>query len=275
MTTQADTFRSLHARPGVLLCGNAWDVGTARLIQHAGFPAIETTSAGLSFATGRPDAAGLLSRSEMLDNAAAIVAGVSIPVSADLENGFGDAPATVAETIRMASALGLAGGSIEDATGRPDDPQYGFEAAVDRIRAAVEAAGTGFVLTARCDGYMHGRGDLADVIRRLQAFQEAGAEVLAAPGLPDRAAVETVARALDRPLALYVGLGEWQPDLADLAAVGVKRASVGSGLARIAMTAFLDAATEIQTTGRFTAVGKARPFRELNALFRTLNGGGG
>jgi 2-methylisocitrate lyase-like PEP mutase family enzyme len=273
MTTQADHFRSLHARPGVLLCGNAWDVGTARLIQHVGFPAIETTSAGLSFATGRPDAAGLLTRVEMLDSAAAIVAGVSIPVSADLENGFGDSPESVAETILMAMDRGLAGGSIEDATGRPDNPQYPFEAAVDRVRAAVEAAGTGFVLTARCDGYMHGRGDLADVIRRLQAFQEAGAEVLAAPGLPDRAAVETVARALDKPLALYVGLGEWQPDLSDLAAVGVKRASVGSGLARVAMTAFLDAATEIQATGRFTAIAGARPFREMNALFRLLNGG--
>jgi 2-methylisocitrate lyase-like PEP mutase family enzyme len=241
------------------------------LIQHVGFAAIETTSAGLAFATGRPDAAGLLTCGEMLDSAAAIAAGVSIPVSADLENGFGDTPESVARTIRMAVDRGLAGGSIEDATGRPDNPQYAFEAAVDRIRAAVEAAGTGFVLTARCDGYMHGRGDLGDVIRRLQAFQQAGAQVLAAPGLPDRAAVETVARALDRPLALYVGLGEWQPDLADLAAAGVKRASVGSGLARVAMTAFLDAATEIHATGRFTAVAQARPFRELNALFRMLN----
>ncbi len=271
MTTPADRFRALHARPGVLLCGNAWDIGTARLIEHAEFAAIETTSAGLSFATGRPDASGLLTRAEMLDSAAAIAAGVGIPVSADLENGFGDSPEAVAGTIRMAIDRGLAGGSIEDATGRSDDPQYGFEAAVDRIRAAVEAAGTRFVLTARCDGYMHGRGDLGDVIRRLQAFQDAGAEVLAAPGLPDRAAVETVARALDRPLALYVGLGTWMPDLADLAAVGVKRASVGSGLARVAVTAFLDAATEIQATGRFTAVAQARPFRELNELFRTLN----
>ncbi len=269
--TKAATLHELHRNPGVLLCGNAWDVGTARLVAHMGFPAIETSSAGLAFATGRPDAEGLITRTEMLESLGRIAAAVAVPVTADLENGFGDAPETVAETIALGMAFGLAGGSIEDATGRPDSPTYDIDLAADRIRAAAAAADGRFVLTARCDAYMHGRGDLADVIRRLQAYQEAGADVLAAPGLPSRTDLETLVRAVDRPVAVFVGLSDWQPDLAALTDIGVKRVSVGSGLARAALTGFLTAAREIKETGTFNQVAAAVPFRELNALFRTLH----
>jgi 2-methylisocitrate lyase-like PEP mutase family enzyme len=268
---KAATLLALHHAPGVLLCGNAWDVGTARLIAHLGFPAIETSSAGLAFSTGRPDAEGLITRTEMLESLGRIAAAVPVPVTADLENGFGDAPERVAETIALARALGLAGGSIEDATGRPDSPLYDIGPAAERIRAAVEAADGRFVLTARCDAYMHGGGDLADVIRRLQAYQEAGADVLAAPGLPTRDDLETLVRAVDRPVAVFVGISDWQPDLAVLTEIGVKRASVGSGLARAALTGFLAAAREIKDAGTFNQVAAAVPFGQLNALFRTLN----
>lgn len=271
MPTPAETFRALHAQPGLLLCGSAWDAGTARIAADLGFPALETTSAGFAFSTGRPDAKGLLQRDEMLASLAAIAAAVPIPVSADLENGFGDAPDDVAETIRRAIGIGLAGGSIEDATGRPDDPLYPLDHAVARIQAAVSTAGDRFVLTGRCDAFMHGRGDLSLVIERLRAYAAAGAEVLSAPGLPDRAAVETVVQAVGKPLALYVGLGSWRPDAAELAAIGVKRAASGSGLARVAWSAFLEAATEIRRSGTFTRVAAARPFPELNGLFGRLH----
>ncbi len=271
--TKAATLHALHRNPGILLCGNAWDVGTARLIAHLGFPAIETSSAGLAFATGRPDAEGLITRTEMLESLGRIAAAVSLPVTADLENGFGDAPTKVAETIALAMAFGLAGGSIEDATGHAEAPNYDIGLAAERIRAAAEAADGRFVLTARCDAYMHGRGELRDVIRRLQAYQEAGADVLAAPGLPTREDLETMVREVDRPVAVFVGLSTWQPDLAALTEIGVKRASVGSGLARAALTGFLSAAREIKESGTFNQVATAVPFRDLNALFRTLHRG--
>jgi 2-methylisocitrate lyase-like PEP mutase family enzyme len=271
-TEKAARLRLLHEQPGVLLCGNAWDIGTARLIAHLGYPVVETSSAGLAFATGRPDAAGLIGRMEMLDSVAAIAAAVEVPVSADLENGFGDSPDAVAETVVLASARGIAGGSIEDATGRPDDPVYPYELALARIRAATVAARGRFLLTARCDAFMHGRADLDEVIRRLRGFEAAGADVLAAPGLPDKAAMQAVLAAVRRPVALFVGLSAWQPDLAELAELGVKRVSVGSGLARAALSGFLTAAREAKEQGTFTAVGQAVPFRELNALFRQLSG---
>ena len=271
MPTPAETFRALHAQPGLLLCGSAWDAGTARIAADLGFPALETTSAGFAFSTGRPDAKGLLQRNEMLTSLSAITAAVPIPVSADLENGFGDAPDDVAETIRQAIAIGLAGGSIEDVGGSHTDPLYPLDHAIARVRAAVRTAGDRFVLTARCDAFMHGRGDLGLVIERLQAYAEAGAEVLAAPGLPDRASVETVVKALRKPFALYVGLGAWRPDTAELAAIGVKRAASGSGLARVAWSAFIEAATEIRNAGTFTRVAAARSFPELNGMFGRLH----
>ena len=215
---------------------------------------------------------GLLSRDEILASSGAIARAVTVPVSADLENGFGDAPETVAETIRLADAAGLAGGSIEDATGRSDDPLYDLGLAADRIRAAVAAVGGRFVVTARCDAYMHRRGDLGAVISRLQAYQQAGADVLAAPGLPDKAAFETLVRSVDRPVAMFVGLSAWLPDAAEIAAVGIKRASVGSGLARVALTAFLAAAQEARENGRFDMVFDAKPFSFFNGEFRRLHG---
>ena len=219
-------LRALHARPGPLLCGGAWDAGTARLMVHLGYEALETSSAGLAFSTGRPDASGLLTRDEILANAASVAAAVTVPVSADLENGFGPDPATVAETIAMAEALGIAGGSIEDATGDARNPLYEYDHAVERIRAAVRAADGRFVLTARCDAFMHGSGDLDEAIRRLRGFQAAGADILAVPGLPDRSAVETVVRSVNKPLAVYAGLGQWQPGVADLTAIGDRKSVV-------------------------------------------------
>lgn len=273
MPSPAETFRALHAQPGLLLCGSAWDAGTARITADLGFPALETTSAGFAFSTGRPDAKGLLQRDEMLTSLSAIAAAVPIPVGADLENGFGDAPEDVAETIRQAIDCGLAGGSIEDVGGGRADPLYPLDHAVARIAAAVRAGGERFVLTGRCDAFMHGRGDLGLVIERLQAYADAGAEVLAAPGLPDRAAVETVVKALRKPFAIYVGLSAWRPDVAELAGIGVKRAASGSGLARVAWSAFIEAATEIRRSGTFTHVAAARPFPELNGLFGRLHDG--
>ena len=272
-TAKATLFRSLHERPGVVLCGTAWDVGTARLTAHLGFEAVDTSSAGLAFSTGRPDAAGLISRVELLDSVAAIAAGVDVPVNADLENGFGDAPDHVAETIMLAAARGIAGGSIEDATGRAGDPLYAYDLAVARIRAAAQAARGRFVLTARCDAWMHGGHDLQEVIRRLKGFEDAGADVLAAPGLPDKAALQAVLSAVHRPVATFVGISAWQPDLAELAAMGVKRVSVGSGLARVALTNFMEAAREVKEKGTFTAIGRSVPFGELNRLFRSLHDG--
>jgi 2-methylisocitrate lyase-like PEP mutase family enzyme len=271
MSKRAAQLRLLQARPGPLLVGAAWDIGTARLLAHLGYEAVETSSAGLAFSTGRPDAAGLLGRDEVLDSAAAVAAAVDVPVSADLENGFGDDPALVAETIRMADARGIAGGSIEDATGRTDHSLYPLGQAVARIRAAAEAAGGGFMVTARCDGFMHGHRDLSEVILRLRAYQDAGADVLGAPGLPDRASVEAVVGALDKPVVVYVGQSDWKPDLAEMAALGVKRVTVGSGLVRVAWTGFMAAAREAQEQGTFTRVAQADPYSAFTELFRALH----
>ena len=200
-------FQALHARAGCFVIPNPWDVGTARLLAGLGFEALATTSAGCAFALGRPD--GAVTRDEALANARAIVEACDLPVSADLEGGYGDAPEEAAETIRMAAGTGLVGGSIEDATGRGDHPIYDFDLAVERVRAAVEAARGlpfPFTLTARAENFLCGRPDLADTIRRLQAFQDAGADVLYAPGLRSREDIASVVRALDRPVNVVMGL---------------------------------------------------------------------
>ncbi len=185
---KASDFRALHERDYPFIIPNPWDVGTARLLEMMGFEALATTSAGLAFSKGRPDGAGRLSREETIAHAAEIVFAVDLPVSADLENGFGDTPEEVYRTIRIASEAGLAGGSIEDATGRPEAPLYDHTLAVERITAAVEAArslGTNFVLTARAENFLMGKANLDDTIRRLQDYDKAGADVLYAPGLPN------------------------------------------------------------------------------------------
>lgn len=265
---KAEAFRHLHIREGAFIIPNPWDAGTARLLAHLGFEALATTSMGYAFSRGRPD--NSLTRDETLAYAADIVAATSLPVSADLENGFGDSPEIAAETIRLAGAAGLVGGSIEDATGDASDPIYELARATERVRAAAEAARRlpfPFTLTARAENYLWGRPDLADTIRRLQAFQDAGAAVLYAPGLRTREDISAVVRSVDRPVNVVMGLQGVQLTLDELAALGVKRVSVGSALARTALGAFLRAAREMRASGTFAwAAGAASP-REITEIF--------
>ena len=271
MRTQAEKgidFRALHERDGAFIIPNPWDVGTARLLAHLGFEALATTSAGYSFSVGRRD--NVTDRDEMMTHVEAIVSATDLPVSADLEHGFGDDPATVAETIRLAAATGLVGGSIEDFTQRADDPIYPLDLAVERVRAAAEAARSlpfPFTLTARAENYLVGRPDLKDTIERLQAYQEAGADVLYAPGLSSREDIATVVRSVDRPVNVVMGLQGVQLTLAELSEIGVKRVSVGSSLSRAALGAFLRAGREMLEHGTFTFAEDAVPYREISAMF--------
>lgn len=271
MRTQAEKgsiFRALHERDGAFIIPNPWDVGTARLLAHLGFEALATTSAGYAFSLGRRDNA--VGRDRMMAHVEEIASATDLPVSADLENGFGDDPETVAETIRLGAARGLVGGSIEDSIDRPGEPIYEHRLAVERIRAAVEAARVlpfPFTLTARCENYLVGRPDLGDTIRRLQAYQEAGADVLFAPGLTRRDDIAAVVRAVDRPVNVVMGLQGVQLSLAELSAIGVRRVSVGSALTRAALGAFLRAAREMREHGTFTFAEDAVSFREISALF--------
>ncbi len=264
---KANQFRSLHQRAGAFVIPNPYDAGTARLLAHLGFEALATTSAGFAFTRGRPD--GGVTREETMEHARLIVDATDLPVSADLEGGFGDAPKETAETIKQAAQAGLVGGSIEDSTGRKDDPIYAHELAVERVRAAVEMARSlpfPFTLTARSENFLWGRPDLADTIRRLQAFQEAGADVLYAPGLKTREEITTLVRAVDRPINVLAGI-PGTPDVAALTAIGVKRISVGGALARAALGSFLAAAREIKEKGTFGFTETAAPMREINAIF--------
>ncbi|HEY2322524.1 MAG TPA: isocitrate lyase/phosphoenolpyruvate mutase family protein [Thermoanaerobaculia bacterium] len=246
-------FRALHHRETAFIIPNPFDAGTARLLAQLGFEALATTSAGYAFTVGQRD--NTISREQMMLHVAAIAAATPLPVSADLEHGFGDEPEVVAETIRLGAEAGLAGGSIEDSTKRPDDPLYDIGRAAERIRAAAEAAHAlpfPFTLTARAENFLVGKPDLADTIRRLQAYQEAGADVLYAPALKTPEDIATVVRSVDRPVNVLMGLPGVRLSLSDLSALGVKRISVGSGLARAALGAFLRAATEMREHGTFT-----------------------
>jgi 2-methylisocitrate lyase-like PEP mutase family enzyme len=259
-------FQSLHQRPGAFVMPNPWNAGTAMILTALGFQALATTSAGLAFSIGRRDSAAALTRDEVLENAAEIVGATPLPVSADLEDGFGQEPETCAETIRLASSICLVGGSIEDATGNPADPIYGFELAVERIAAAAEAArGAPFILTARAESFLHGRPDLDDTIRRLQAFAEAGADVVYAPALPDLEAIRRVCRAVERPVNVVMGLSGPPLTVAELQAAGVKRISVGGAFARAALGAFLRAAREVGEHGSFTFAAAAMPDAEAGS----------
>jgi len=261
-------FRALHHRDGAFIIPNPFDAGSARILAHLGFEALATTSAGYAFTVGQRD--NTISREQMMLHVAAIAAATPLPVSADLEHGFGDDPDTVAETIRLGAEAGLVGGSIEDSTKRPDDPIYELSEATERIRAAAEAAHSlpfPFTLTARAENYLVGRPDLADTIRRLQAYQEAGADVLYAPALKTRDDIATVVRSVDRPVNVLMGLPDVRLSLSDLSALGVKRISVGSGLARAALGAFLRAANEMREHGTFTFADDAVPYRDLSAMF--------
>lgn len=260
-------FQALHARDGAFVIPNPWDAGTARILAALGFEALTTTSAGLAFALGRRDGEGNISRDETLANAKAIADATDLPVAADLENGFGDAPETVAETIRLAGDAGLAGGSIEDATGDPSHPIYDFGHAVERVAAAAEAARAlpnPFVLVGRAENFLHGRPDLDDTIRRLQAFEAAGAGALYAPGLGRPEDIRTVCASVSKPVNVVMGLRGGALSVAELADLGVRRISLGSTMVRAALGAFIRGAREIRERGTFSFAEDAVSYAQAN-----------
>src|SRR5918996_3709256 len=250
-TSQSDrarAFRALHEGSGAFVMPNPWDVGTARILAGLGFEALATTSAGLAFALGRRDGEGAVSRDEALAHAGPIVSATPLPVSADLENGFGAAPKTAAETIRLAADAGLVGASIEDATGDPERPIYDASLTVERITAAAEAARAlpfPFTLTARAENYLHGRPDLDDTIRRLQAFERAGADVLFAPGISRPEDIRTLCASVGKPVNMLMSLKGVGLTVSELAALGVRRISLGPALHRAALGTLVDAAREV------------------------------
>ncbi|OEC37378.1 2-Methylisocitrate lyase, PEP mutase family [Pseudomonas cuatrocienegasensis] len=269
---RGERFRALHQGDDLLVLPNPWDAGSAKMLAALGYQALATTSAGLAFSLGRRDAEGAVSREETLANARAIIEATALPVAADLENGYGDAPEQCAETIRLAASIGLVGGSIEDASGQLAAPIYPFELAVERVRAAVEAARDlpfPFTFAARAENFLHGRPDLDDTIKRLVAFAEAGADVLYAPGLTTREQIRAVVEAVaPRPVNVLVGSAALQLSLDALAELGVKRVSLGSNFARVAYGAFFAAADELINQRSLTATGRAMAFERINDLFK-------
>lgn len=267
---KAERFRGLHAGPAAFVIPNPWDAGTARILAGLGFKALATTSAGLAFTLGRRDGAGMVTRDETLANAKAIADATDLPVAADLENGFGDAPEAAAETIRLAGEVaGLVGGSIEDTTGDPRRPIYDFQHAVERVAAAVQAARAlpcPFVLVGRAENFLHGRPDLEDTIRRLQAFEAVGADALYAPGLTKAEDIRTLCTAVSKPVNVVMGLKNASFSVAELEALGVRRISVGSALSRAALGAFVQAAREMRERGTFGFAEQAIPYAEANEL---------
>lgn len=275
MTAQAlraQIFKSLHERPGLFVIPNPWDAGSAKMLEVLGFEALATTSAGFAFSVAKPDQKGALDREETLGNIQAIIRATSLPVSADLENGFGDDPEICGETIMLAAKAELVGGSIEDASGRDNAPIYPFDLAVARVKSAVKAARTlpfPFTLTARAENFLYGYSDLRDTIRRLEAFADVGADVLFAPGLNTRDEIDAVVRAVaPKPVNIIMGRSAESLSLNELEKLGVKRVSVGSSLARAAYGAFLRAAQEIKQTGTFNYAHEAIPFAQINAMFK-------
>jgi 2-methylisocitrate lyase-like PEP mutase family enzyme len=267
---KAKKFRTLHEGPGAFIIPNPWDAGTARMLTALGFAALATTSAGFAFSLGRRDGEGLVSRDELLQHIRAVVEASDLPVSGDLEKGFGDDPKTVAETIHLAAEAGLVGGSIEDASGNPQRPIYDHTHAVERIAAAVEAARAlpfPFTLTARAENFLHGIPNLDDTIRRLTAFASAGADVLYAPCLRTLDEIKAVCAAV-APKPVNVLIGADGLTAAELAATGARRISVGSGLSRVALSAFLSAAREMKEHGMFSFAKGGATFSELNNFMK-------
>lgn len=267
-TEKANIFRALHEREGAFIIPNPWDIGSARLLASLGFASLATTSAGFAFSIGKKD--NTPTREETLKHLREIASATDLPVSADLGNCFGDAPEIVAETIRLAAETGIVGGSIEDMNSNPDNPIYEFEFAVERVRAAVEAARSlpfDFTLTARAENYLVSRADLADTIKRLKAYSEAGADVLFAPGLTKKEDIASLVKAVDRPVNVIMGLQGIRLTLAELSEIGVKRISVGSALSRAALGAFLRAASEMKTHGTFNFADEAVSYREISDMF--------
>lgn len=269
---KAEKLKQLHQREGIFIIPNPWDAGSAKMLAALGFEALATTSAGLAFSLGKADGISAVSREETLANAHAIVEAVDLPVSADLENGYGIEPSACAETIVLAAGTGLAGGSIEDSTGNPADPIIPFPLAVERVKAAVQAAHSlpfAFTLTARAENFIHGKPNLDDTIKRLAAFAEAGADVLYAPGLTNIGEVEAIVRAVTpKPVNMVIGLGNTAFTLQELEQAGVKRVSLGSTLARVAYSAFFNAAAEIQHNKTFSFTAGTMSYAAINKLFR-------
>jgi len=271
-TTQkekAERFRALHDGLGAFVIPNPWDVGSARILAGLGFQALATSSAASACVLGRKD--GQLTRDEALAHAQMIVEATDLPVSADLEKGFGDAPEVVAETIRLAADTGLVGCAIEDSTGNPDKPLYDFDLAVERIAAAAQAAHTlsfPFMLTARAHNFLYADPSLEETIRRLQAYEKAGAVVLFAPGLPDLATVKAVCDAVSKPVNFMVGIKGKSFSVTELAAAGVRRISLATSLYRAAMSGFLDAVYEVKNKGQFTFLDRSVTTSELIALMQ-------
>ena len=274
MRTQAEkaaAFRALHERPGAFIIPNPWDAGTARLLASLGFEALATTSLGFANSLGRPDGTNAVSRSEVLENCRTIAGATDLPVNADLENCYAHEPRAAADMIRLAANAGVVGGSIEDATGDSTKPIYEFQLAVDRVQAAVETARSlplPFMLTARAENFLHGRLDLEDTIRRLQAFEKVGADVLYAPGLRDLATIRTVVASVTKPLNVVMSAADPTITAEQLAEAGVKRISVGGALSRLALAAFLKGAREMKDRGGFAWVRETVPSRELKAIFK-------
>ena len=262
---KAKRFRALHQRAGAFLIPNPWDAGSARMLAGLGFEALATSSGASAGILGRRD--GQVKREEALAQARAIVEATDLPVSADLEKCFGDAPAVVAETIRLAAAVGLVGGSVEDATGDKAKPLYDIGHATERVAAAAQAAralAIPFTLTARTENFLRGNPDLDDTIKRLQAFEKAGADVLFAPGLPDLASVRAVCAAVSKPFNFMVGIKGKSFTVAELEAAGVKRISLASSLYRAAMSGLLNAAREVKDKGTFAYLDQSLTTPELN-----------
>lgn len=265
---KAKRFRELHENPRSFVIANAWDAGSARILERIGFPAIATSSGASAGVLGKLD--GMVTRDQALAHCRAIVQGTELPVSADLEKGFGDTPEEAAKTIRLAAETGLVGGSIEDATGDRQKPLFPFELALERVHAAVEAArsvGFPFTLTARSENFLRGNPDLDDTIRRLKAFEAAGADVLMAPGLPDLAAVRTVCSALSRPFNFMAGIRGKSFSVQELTEAGVKRISLATSLYRAAMSGLIAAAREVKDRGSFGYLDTGVSTPELNAFF--------
>jgi 2-methylisocitrate lyase-like PEP mutase family enzyme len=271
MTTQTEKairFRALHERHGAFVIPNVWDACSARLLAGLGFEALATSSAAAAWTISRKD--GGLTRDEALAHAQLIVSATDLPVSADLEKGFGDAPEVVAETVRLAAEAGLIGCTIEDSTGNKEAPLYDFGMAVERISAAAQAARAlpfPFMLTARAHNFLYANPNLDETIKRLQAYEKAGADVLFAPGLPDAASVAAVCKAVSKPFNFMAGIKGKSFSVSELAAAGVKRISLATSLYRAAMTGLLDAAREVKDKGEFSFIDRSVTTAELNNLF--------
>jgi 2-methylisocitrate lyase-like PEP mutase family enzyme len=273
MSSQAEkgrAFRALHEQKQCFMIPNPWDAGSARILEGLGFSALATTSGGFANSTGKLD--GQPGRDAVLEHARQLTSATNIPISADLEDGFSDDPKEIAETIRRAAAAGLVGGSIEDYTGKKDAPLYEIAAAADRVRAAAEAARKldfPFTLTARAENFFRGKPDLADTIKRLQAYQEAGADVLFAPALRSTEDIATILREIDRPLNVLGGIGGLAAvTLTEYQALGVRRISVGSLLSTVAYGALISAGRELKDQGTFGFVSELARARDLKSLLQ-------